>query len=95
MLDVDTITKRSIPILRQYGVKRAALFGSAAYGQTKMGSDIDFLVELSGPESYMNVLALHTELEEALGCQVDVVEFDNIRPEYAPYILASQKPIQI
>lgn len=94
-MDIETITKKSVPILRQYGVKKAALFGSAAYGEMKPGSDVDILVEMPKDYRLFDLLALHTDLEESLLCDVDLVEYDLLKDAYKPYILSTQKPISL
>jgi len=41
--------KRSKVVLRRYGVTHLALFGSAANGTLRPGSDLDFIVEFRRP----------------------------------------------
>lgn len=43
---IQSIKKKIIPILRRYGVKKAAIFGSFVRGEAKKKSDIDILVEI-------------------------------------------------
>lgn len=57
------------------GLSRVDLFGSVARGSSGPGSDVDLLVEFL-PESEAGLFemgALQLELEERLGCRVDVV----------------------
>lgn len=45
-ISMTDLTKKTIPILKRYGVTKAAVFGSYARGEAKNNSDIDLLVEI-------------------------------------------------
>lgn len=60
-------------VLAQYPVKRAALFGSAARGNMTGQSDIDMLVEFLPDTRGLEFFGLRVDLEEALGCSVDLI----------------------
>lgn len=59
-------------VYRNRGVS-IALFGSVARGDDHPNSDIDFLVKFEPGSSLFDLLHLQDELEEILGCKVDVV----------------------
>jgi uncharacterized protein len=65
--------------LRAAGVERLSIFGSVARGDAGPGSDVDILVRLSpdaqkGGLAYFGRLAdLTHQLEQILGCSVDVI----------------------
>jgi len=42
---IDEIKSRLEPVFRQYGVRRAVLFGSYARGEARPVSDVDLLVD--------------------------------------------------
>ena len=65
--------------IRACGARRLALFGSAARGEAREGSDVDFVVELERKtfDSYMDLKEL---LEELLDCPVDLVMVEAIKP---------------
>ena len=63
-------------ILKQYPVKKAALFGSAARGNTTNQSDIDMLVEFLPNTRGIEFFGLRVDLEEALGCPVDLITWN-------------------
>jgi uncharacterized protein len=46
--------RRSEPDLRARGVRRAAVFGSVARGESRPDSDIDIMVEID-PEAHLTV----------------------------------------
>lgn len=87
---VEEITKKAIPILKRYGVSKAALFGSTARGQAKRGSDVDILVKIDNDISLLDFVGLKLELEEALGKKVDLVEYGVIKPLLREEILREQ-----
>lgn len=70
------INKKREEILRicaKYGAQNVRVFGSAARGEAGAGSDIDLLVEFEPGRSLLDQAGLVAELEELLGCKVDVV----------------------
>ncbi len=58
--------------LESLGVKSLALFGSAVRDEAEAGSDIDLLVEFSGPVGLFKFLDLKAHLESLLGSPVDL-----------------------
>ena len=63
-------------------VLKAWLFGSYARGEETSDSDIDLLVlfDHSTPIGLFAYARMHRELEERLGCKVDLVEDGTLRP---------------
>ena len=71
--------------LREAGVERAVLFGSAAQADAaRAPRDLDFLVELGGPEKgrAARYFALQRALERAGGLPVDLVEVEAVDNPY-------------
>lgn len=60
-------------ICAKYGARNVRVFGSTARGEAGAGSDIDLLVEFEPGRSLLDQAGLVAELEEFLGCKVDVV----------------------
>ncbi|MBI5220766.1 MAG: nucleotidyltransferase family protein [Candidatus Liptonbacteria bacterium] len=83
-MDLANITEIVTPILRRYGVKRAAVFGSAARGEAGADSDVDLLIELDEPLGLLKLAQLNYVLEDALQKKVDLVK-----------ILPSNRPLKI
>lgn len=78
-----------IPILKKYGVKKAALFGSYARGVADEKSDIDILIK--PPEGMgMTIVRLKRDLEDTLHKKVDLVSYNGISKYLKKYILAHQ-----
>lgn len=57
----------------RHGADNVRVFGSVASGRSGPASDIDLLVRLAPDRSLVDHIALAQDLEEALGCSVDVV----------------------
>jgi uncharacterized protein len=60
-------------IAAKRGAYNVRVFGSAARGEAGEGSDIDLLVEFEPSRSLLDHAALVLDLEQLLGCKVDVV----------------------
>ncbi len=81
--------------MREFGVKRIGLFGSAVRGEIKIGSDIDIMVEFEeGDEKFSNLMNLYFYLQDLLGRKIDLVTPDSISPYLAPHILKEVKYIE-
>lgn len=60
-------------IAAEHGAHNVRVFGSAARRDAGEGSDIDLLVEFEPGRTLLDHAALVADLEELLGCKVDVV----------------------
>jgi uncharacterized protein len=63
---------------RHHG-RRVRLFGSAARGEDRPGSDVDLLVDFDSDSSLFDLIRLTRELEELLGLPVDVVSTGGLK----------------
>lgn len=72
------------PLLRTiaaaHGVLRLSLFGSVARGKARAGSDLDFLVELEGGRSLVDLIAVKYDLELLFSRPVDVFTRRSLKP---------------
>ncbi len=82
-----------IRILKEFNVRRAAVFGSAARGDFTAKSDIDLLVEFEGRKSLLDLSGLKLALEELLGRKVDVLTYNSLHPLIKENILKEQEII--
>lgn len=75
------------PILaQQFGVTQLALFGSTARDEARDNSDLDILVSFDGPATSARYFGVQFNLEDQLGCTVDLVTEKALRPELRPFI---------
>lgn len=65
--------KEILRIAAKHGAHKVRVFGSAARGETREDSDIDFLVEFEQGRSLLDHAALVLDMEALLGCKVDIV----------------------
>ncbi|MBI3011816.1 MAG: nucleotidyltransferase family protein, partial [Candidatus Omnitrophica bacterium] len=72
--------------MRRFGVRRLGLFGSTVRGESRPGSDLDFLVELER-NSFDAYMDLKFFLEELFQCRVDLVLADTLKPRLREGIL--------
>lgn len=87
-------THRKIALLlKHYGVKRAAFFGSFARGEAKKNSDVDLLVEFESDRTLLDLVGLKLELEDLLRRRVDILTYDSLHPLLRKSILSEQKVI--
>jgi predicted nucleotidyltransferase len=89
-MTIEEIKSKIVPILKQHGIKKAAIFGSFVKGEVKSSSDVDVLVEIKSDMSLLDYIGIKLELEEALKMRVDLVEYDTIKPIIKERILAEQ-----
>ena len=68
-----------------YG-SRCSLFGSRARDDAREGSDADVLVAFDGPADSRRYFGLQFYLEDLLGCPVDLVTEQALRPQFRPFI---------
>lgn len=68
-----------LPIFERYGASEVRVFGSVARGDERTDSDIDFLVCMEAGRSLFDLGELVWDLEDALGCAVDVVTEGGLR----------------
>jgi predicted nucleotidyltransferase len=67
-------------IAARHGARQVRIFGSVARGDTHSQSDLDLLVKLDPDRSLLDLIALKQDLEDLLGCQVDVLTEAAISP---------------
>lgn len=80
------LAARQQEIAARYGVKRLALFGSAARDDLGASSDVDVLVEFVGAATFRAYMDLKFYLEDLLGRPVDLVTDKALRDELRPYV---------
>ncbi len=93
-LELIRINRRQIlAISRRYGAKNISIFGSVARDESRLDSDIDFLVELEQGRSLFDLGGLSFELQELLEVPVDVVTLKCLKPRMRDQVLLEAKPL--
>ena len=70
---IEEIRKIAVPVAKQYGVEKVALFGSYAKGEQKESSDIDLIIKKGNLKGYFAFCGFVNALEERFGTHVDVL----------------------
>lgn len=80
--DVLAALRRAKPdLVRRFGVRRMALFGSYARGDQRTNSDVDVVVEVD-PSIGLRFVDLADSIESAVGVQTEVVSRRAIKPRH-------------
>jgi predicted nucleotidyltransferase len=77
----------------RHGARNLRVFGSVARGSADATSDVDLVVDLKPGRSLLDLGALLLDLEEELGCRVDLVTEAGLRPGLRQRVLAEAMPL--
>jgi len=80
-------------VAANYGAHNVRLFGSVARREAHSDSDVDVLVDLEPDRSLFDLGGLMMELQELLGCKVDVVTEQGLRPRIRERVLRDAVPL--
>ena len=92
----DLIKEKRDEILRlaaKHGAYNVRLFGSVARGEADSLSDVDVLVDLEPGRNLLDLGGLLMELQELLGCKVDVVPEKGLRSRIRQRVLHEAVPL--
>lgn len=85
-MSIAEITLKIKPVLEEYGVSYAGIFGSVARGDDLPGSDVDIMVSINKPIGIYKFMKLRERLESAIGREVDLVSKNAVNKHLEPYI---------
>jgi uncharacterized protein len=80
-------------VSHRHRAKRVHVFGSMARAQSSAGSDLDILVEMEPGSSLLDIVAIKQDLEDLLGCTVDVVTESGLSPYIREDVLKEARPL--
>ena len=83
----NTISKYKTYLIDNFKVKSISVFGSYLRGEIKKNSDLDVLVEFSETIDLFEFIKLENYLADILGCKVDLVMKDALKPRIRDRIL--------
>lgn len=78
IISIAQIKEKTIPILRNYPVNKAILFGSFARGKANNNSDIDLYIDTNGKLKGLDFVGLLEMLVDTLGIDVDLIDKSHI-----------------
>ena len=76
-----------------HGARNIRIFGSVARGDAGPDSDLDVLVDMEPGRSLFDMGGLLTDLQELLGCHVDVVTEKGLRERIRDRVLKEAVPL--
>jgi hypothetical protein len=80
-------------IAAEHGARNIRVFGSVARGEARDDSDIDFLVDTGPVTSSWFPAGMVLDLEEVLGCKVEVVTEKGLSPFLKERVLKEALPL--
>jgi len=82
-----------LTIAAKHGAYNVRIFGSVARRESDEKSDVDILVDAGSETSSWFPAGLIIDLEELLGCEVDVVTEGGLRPRIKDRVLKEAIPL--
>ena len=80
-------------LAREHGAHNVRIFGSVARGEARPESDIDFLVDMEGGRSLLDLIEFSQDLEELLQRKVDILTDGGLSPYLKECIHAEAAPL--
>ena len=85
--------KEILSFAQKYGARNVRIFGSVARGDAREDSDIDVLVDLESGRSLLDLGGFLMDLQNLLGCRVDVVTAKGLRDRIRSRVLKEAVPL--
>jgi predicted nucleotidyltransferase len=76
-----------LALAARYGARNVRVFGSVVRREAQEGSDVDLLVRMDKGRSLVDHVALIQDLEDFLGCRVDVVNERALQTAIRDFVL--------
>ena len=92
----EIVKERRQDILRtaaKHGARNLRVFGSVARGEARPDSDLDILVDMEPGRSLLDMGGLLMDLQDILGCRVDVVTEKGLRERIREKVLREAVPL--
>ena len=82
-----------LTLAARHGARDIRVFGSVARGEGGPASDVDFLVDMEEGRNLLDLVGFWQDLEELLGCRVDVITDGGISPYLRERIYTEAIPL--
>jgi len=96
VINLPTLIQHRVDILRlaeRYHASDVRVFGSVVRGDNTQASDVDVLVKTRPGCSLLDLGGLLEDLQELLGCRVDLVTEDGLKPRLRARVLREAVPL--
>lgn len=84
---LDALKPEVLAVATRHGASNLRIYGSVATGGEHPTSDLDLLVDLPEEQSLLGLISLRQDLQDLLGCSVDVTEAETLHPLIREQIL--------
>jgi len=91
--DIMSRREEILHIAAKHGAHHVRIFRSVVRGESGERSDVDFLVRLDPDRSLLDHIALIQDLEDFIGCRVDVVTDRALHRLVRDRVLAEAVPL--
>ena len=91
--DVKRRREEILCVAARHGARNVRVFGSTARAEADDRSDVDFLVEMEPGRSLLDMGGLLMDLQELLGCKVDVVSDKGLRARIRGRVVGEAVPL--
>ena len=85
--EVTERRERILEVAGRYPVSDLRVFGSVVRGDAHAGSDVDFLIKTKPGCSLLHLGGMLQDLQDLLGCPIDLVTEDGLKPRLRDRIL--------
>jgi len=93
MAELRRRREQILAIAKRRGATEVRVFGSVADGSAVESSDVDLLVSLERGRSLVDLAGLRLDLEDYLGCSVDVVTEAGLRTRVRGEVMRTARPL--
>lgn len=85
--------KEILELAKKRGAKNVRVFGSVVRNEAKKDSDVDILIDVEPGRSLLDMGGLLMDLQDLLGCRVDVVIARSLKKDIKDEILKEAVPL--
>jgi hypothetical protein len=85
-MELEEVKEKITPVLEEYGVEYAGVFGSVARGEATAESDVDILVKFKGLPTFAGYLKLDNDIRKILNRDIDLLTEGSVNKHLRPFI---------
>lgn len=93
LIQLKSYREQILSLATQRGAYNIRIFGSVARGEANESSDVDFLIAFEPQRSLLDQGGLLADLEDLLGCRVDILSERALRQHFKNRVLKEAVPL--